>query len=250
MPMVNFPPTFQHPLIASSYTLLATLNNSCKSQPLLVYFEPCVETSPYAKIRPYIYRLDVTRVSLLTGLHYQLNRDTLIRIRIESLTSTALSVSLKQHLNIVSEHTETIVVASVTGHDEILELRIPDTIELPTVTDSRRFGITYKLHVSTKRRYGPIFIARKLFEVPITVGTLPHGTGVPTDLLSYSDDAVALNMTTRAKPKLSKSSSRRNSLDHDTLPVYDEFRPPGYSPRASFVVSSFPTIYHESYHVQ
>ncbi|KAI7854830.1 hypothetical protein BDC45DRAFT_556741 [Circinella umbellata] len=272
-PMVNFPPTFQHPLLESKYTLLATVNDIYKSKPFSVDFEPCVETSPYAKIQMYNYTRDRIRFSLVTGLYYQLQKDTLIRMRIDKLSLSSsssstdsssslsssstmssllsfstVSIALKQILTIgyrnqPDPHKESITLSSIdigSSNQQqqqedahvVVELPIPiDLVRLPTLTtmSSFRFQIAYKIIVSNKIRCGPIVIQRKLFEVPITIGTLPHGTTVSPDLLSYADEHVAQDMTTRAKPRLVISSIQRD--DNDVLPAYDDTRPPIYYPQ-------------------
>ncbi|KAG2224965.1 hypothetical protein INT45_000086 [Circinella minor] len=164
------------------------------------------------------------------------------------LSFSTVSIALKQILTIgyrnqPDPHNESITLSSIdidSSHQQqqqedaqvVMELPIPiDTVRLPTLTTMSfcRFQIAYKIIVSTKIRCGPIVIQRKLFEVPITVGTLPHGTTVSPDLLSYANEHVAQDMTTRAKPRLVISSIRRD--DNDVLPVYDDTRPPVYYPQ-------------------
>ncbi|KAI9278592.1 hypothetical protein BDA99DRAFT_492576 [Phascolomyces articulosus] len=258
MPMVNFPPPFQHSLFECKYTLVATVNDVYKSQPFLIDFEPCVETNPNAKIHTYTYTRDRIRFSLLSGLYYQLHKDTLIRIHIDKLTSSSFStliVALKQQIIIgyrqqPDPHVESTILSSVIingsnsnnqqpSYDKkdggvLVELPFPNGNDtgvnklLPTVIGSCRFSVHYKILVSTKIRCGPIVINRKLFEIPITVGTLPHGTSVSPDLRSYADENVLQDMTTCTKPRLSISSVERTT---DILPAYDAKRPPIYYPR-------------------
>ncbi|KAI9278594.1 hypothetical protein BDA99DRAFT_554208 [Phascolomyces articulosus] len=291
MPMVNFPPSFNHALLATTYTMTASVNDTYKTQQsIIMKFEPHIETSPYAKIRTYAYNCDDMNIVLLSGLHYQLHRDSSIRIKVmpsknlleqqqqhnhqqssssssssaaaAASTFTMISASLKRCLTVdgVRVRPETFSTASTSAslstliqhatasssndqqhykeddeqQGEILELQIPETVALPTVTGSSRFGVTYKIVVSAKVRCGPmIMMTRKLFEVPIHVGTMPHGTRAPDDLLSYADKDVMQDMTTRAKPRLNISPSRRDSLNGDSLPVYSGARPPPYYPQVS-----------------
>ncbi|KAG2224966.1 hypothetical protein INT45_000087 [Circinella minor] len=281
MPMVNFPHTFKHGLLDTSYTFTATINDKYKTeQPFEIKFEPHIATSPYAKIHTYTYNRDEFHITLLTGLNYQQRRDHFIRIKVvqksqqekesSSLTTlitgttTTISASLKRYLTFdgVSIRPETLSISSPSipsdcasssssilsrpdieqeDDGEILEIKIPYAAPLPSVTESSRFSAIYKVCVHVKVRCGPmIMLTRKLFEVPIHFGTMPHGTHIPDGLLSYTDDAVAKDMTTRAKPRLDLSSeSRGDSLNADVLPVYTESRPPPYYPELSPIPSAF-----------
>ncbi|KAI8142028.1 hypothetical protein BJV82DRAFT_616889 [Fennellomyces sp. T-0311] len=216
MPMVNFPSSMQHPMIASSYLLTASLNDSCKSDPLQIYFEPFIETSPRPKVSVTTYN---NNISLLTGMYYQLHTDTIIRVQVPS-TEGPFFVYLKRFLTVGKHHVESMVVSSAQGTG-VLVLAIPDSIDLPSVSHSSRYQVEYKVCV-----YGTkvLLLKRKLFDIPVTLGTLPHGTRAPDDLLSYADDGVFADMTARGKPMLRSSTGQ----EEDDLPPYDSTLPPRY----------------------
>ena len=259
-------------------------------EPFEIKFEPHLATSPYAKTHTYTYNRDGFHITLLSGLNYQQRRDHFIRIKVVqksqqeqqpplltssiTATTTTVSASLKRYLTFddVSVRPETLAVSTPSSYNgrasssssimsgpdseqgddgEILEIRIPYKAPLPSVTHSSRFSAIYKVCVNAKVRCGPmIMMTRKLFEVPIHFGTMPHGTRAPDGLLSYTDDAVAKDMTTRAKPRLDlSSSSRRDSLNADTLPVYNESRPPPYYPELSPIPSAFRDNHLDRYHI-
>jgi hypothetical protein len=115
-----------------------------------------------------------------------------------------------------------------------LTLTLPaNKSEIPvSLNYSSHLSVEYKLCISVKIRHGPIHVKKKLFELPLLLGTLPVGTRGPRQLEVYSYDTESTSM--HDKPTFLKPETREGEGE-ECLPAYSDEVPPKYLPRNTSV---------------
>ncbi|KAI9313531.1 hypothetical protein BX666DRAFT_2030313 [Dichotomocladium elegans] len=281
MPLVNYPPTFQHHLVASQIVLIAHMEychnrkeddappQVCDSDPYPIHFLPILVTNS-ASIIP---KQPECRVSssnsdddpvyndprhcvenehgrlVLPKTRFNVQNTEFIPVQLCILTTTTTSSSspspshrvrlqLKRVLTVIhgsnrrtvsdimsTRYLDTKSNTNNTPPSSYTRLALPRNC-VPSVTYSDRFQIVYQITVSVRTKHGFILTWKKLFEIPITLGTLPEGTTAPADLVKYNDPCIAIEPTGRWKPRF-----LRGSHQDEGLPAYDCVRPPEYTQR-------------------
>jgi hypothetical protein len=256
MPVINYPPTFQHHLISSAFKFIVSVERPGKlpilSRGFPVTFRPIIETAPVKNIHPFTEETKLTNHVLaqlsLPRLAYNVIDERSIPVSIQILSDTheednislsQLRVSLKRYYDINYKNfsrSETTVIAETVYPNTIhacpyslsLPLSLPEpNNDLPySLAYSPYLKIEYKLVVTAKVRHGPLAVKKKLFEIPILLGTLPAGTQAPRQLenFNYNNENVQLkNMPSFLRPQ------PRETEDEECLPAYDsDCVPPRY----------------------
>lgn len=268
MPVINFPPTFQHHLIATAFNMVVSVEKAGEpsailSKPAPVYFQPIIETIPIKNLRAFTdeSRLTthvITQVSVprLAYNMYDKNQSISVTVQFisdnpheeQSMSMSQLRVYIKRYYSINYKTFSRNEATIITHYDHPkLPTSTPSTVtmkldlptcqsELPaTLTYSPHLTIEYKLVVVAKVRHGPINVKKKLFEMPIMFGTLPAGTRGPRQLEPYS--ALVDNRSIlHSKPQFLRPET--DSQDEEFLPAYDsEGIPPAYMSRISSIQS-------------
>ncbi|CEP12066.1 hypothetical protein [Parasitella parasitica] len=258
MPVINYPPTFHHHLIATAFNMVVSISKAGESSPILsklipICFQPIIETIPIKNLHAFTesHRLTshITTLVSVPRLAYNItdkNQSVPVTVQFTSGHSSdehfpisQLRVYIKRYYSI-NYKTFSRNEATMIAHNDYpklpatcpctvsMKLALPNQEELPaTLSYSPHLTIQYKLVVSVKIRHGPIHVKKKLFDMPIVFGTLPAGTRAPRQLESYSD-IVENRASINNKPHFLRPQPR-NQNDEEFLPVYDgEGVPPAY----------------------
>ncbi|KAI8373647.1 hypothetical protein EDC96DRAFT_499046 [Choanephora cucurbitarum] len=259
MPMINFPPTFHHHLIATAFNMIVSVDKANETTPILskpfpVQFQPTIETIPIKNLHAF------TETSKLTNhvnaqvsvprLAYNVNdANQAISVTIQfssledeqSLNMSQLRVYLKRYYSINYKsfsRSEATIVAHY-DHPKLpstcpstvnMKLNLPSNQdELPaTLVYSPHLTIEYKLVVVAKVRHGPIHIKKKLFDLPVMFGTLPAGTRAPRLLEPYS--AIVENRSSmHSKPQFIRPEPRAPDEEEFLPPYNSDSVPPAYN---------------------
>ncbi|KAI8070544.1 uncharacterized protein B0P05DRAFT_580421 [Gilbertella persicaria] len=260
MPVINFPPTFHHHLIATAFNMIVSLEKANEPSPILskpfpVYFQPIIETVPIKNLHAFTeetkltnhitahvsvprlaYNINDKNQSILVTANFQSDlRDE------QSLNMSQLRVYIKRYYNINYKTFSRNEATIITHYDHpklpsscpstvTMKLSLPaNPTELPaTLTYSPHLTVEYKLVVVAKVRHGPIHVKKKLFDMPIMFGTLPAGTRAPRQLEPYS--AIVENRSTiNSKPQFIRPEPRGQG-EEEFLPPYDsDSVPPAYN---------------------
>ncbi|KAI8393738.1 uncharacterized protein BYT42DRAFT_552092 [Radiomyces spectabilis] len=258
MPLINYPPSFDHYLIATTFTLIASLERpgetSFYTAPFNVHFYPILETSPQKPLSAFQKETQITaRIHArlrLPSVSFNLleTKHIPIALTLQSTQSSPdkyefpisnIRLYLKRYITIVHKtfsRTEALTITHLehrlshnSAVDIMTSLPIP-YYQAPTTTYSNRFTVEYKLCVSVKIRHGPLVTRKKIFAIPITFGTLMPGAQLPPDLMSYAETWVIEDTSLRTKPKFLRHTPMN---DQPQLPAYDLIRPPSYKTVAS-----------------
>lgn len=258
MPVINYPPSFQHHLIATAFHMIVSVTKAGEtapilSKPVLVCFQPIIETIPVKNLQAFTEETRLTNqvysivsVPRLAYSIYDRNQSIDITVQLNSennndnITLSQLRVYIKRYYSIsykTFSRTETAVIANLdqpklsgTCPSTItMKLKLPEESEdLPaTLNYSPHLTVQYKLVVSAKVRHGPIHVKKKLFDMPIIFGTLPAGTRAPRQLEPYSnlvDNRDVIN----SKPTFLRPEPKNNPNEDEFLPAYGGDRPPAY----------------------
>ncbi|CAO3656143.1 unnamed protein product [Mucor hiemalis] len=259
MPVINFPPTFQHHLIATAFNMVVSVTKAGESQPILskpvpVCFQPIVETIPVKNM--YAFREEtklnnhITSIVSVPRLAYNIfdqNQSVPVTVHLQTddesydtIPISQLRVHIKRYYNI-NYKTFSRTEATVVTHAELakpsntcpstmtIKLALPTGQEElpPTLTYSPHLTIEYKLVVTAKVRVGPIHMRKKLFDMPIIFGTLPAGTKAPRQLEPYSN-IIENRSGMQSKPNFLRPEPKTPG-DEECLPAYDGKNvPPAY----------------------
>lgn len=255
MPVINFPPTFHHHLIATAFNMIVSVEKAYENLPILskpvpVYFQPIVETIPIKILHAFTEETKITNhvsahvsVPRLAYNIYDKNQSIPVTIQFHShhqehIHISQLRVYIKRYYSInyktFSRNEATVVAhydhprAPTTCPSTVtMKLDLPAQEELPaTLTYSPHLTVEYKLVVSVKIRHGPIHVKKKLFEMPIIFGTLPAGTRAPRQLESYSN-ILENRSAIHSKPTFLRPEPK--SEEEECLPAYDDTLPPAYN---------------------
>ncbi|ORE10830.1 hypothetical protein BCV72DRAFT_3382 [Rhizopus microsporus var. microsporus] len=251
MPVINFPPTFQHHLIATTFGMIVSIerpnSKPILSKPVPLQFQPIIETMPVKNLNGFKEQTKLTQQLsaqvLIPRLAYSIHEDHLsVPLTVQFLSQdetnltgvSQLRAYIKCYYQIsykTFSRSEVTTVADylqskLPSNSLSIQLRIPDKDKLtPTLTYSRHLTVEYKLVITVKVRHGPLNIKKKLFEAPIIFGTLPPGTRAPRQLEAYSqivDNTSALH----SKPTFLRPEPVN---EEEFLPAYDsEEIPPAY----------------------
>ncbi|KAG0187935.1 hypothetical protein DFQ28_005650 [Apophysomyces sp. BC1034] len=253
LPLVNYPPSFEHHFIATTFTLAASLERpgqeSFQSDACNIYFQPILETSLVKPLGPYTEEVKIAGTIYafvsLPSLAYNVFEHKKIPVRLSIHSSrqqteksdsfAQIHVYLKRHMTIFHDsfsRTEATTISQVDqrvapGDDITVNLHLPQD-QTVTLCYSKRFSIDYRVGISVKTRHGPLITKKKLLSIPITFGTLPVGARAPADLTKFTDDRIINDTTLRTKPKFLRPMRWENEL-----PAYDLVRPPSYSTAVS-----------------
>jgi hypothetical protein len=259
MPVINFPPTFQHHLIATAFNMVVSVEKAGETSPILskpvpVCFQPIVETIPIKNLRAFtgesrsnhvIAQVSVPRLAYSI---YDKNQSIPVTVQFisdnpneeQTMSMSQLRVYIKRYYSInykTFSRNEATVIAhydhpklpTSTPSTVTMKLDLPTCqSDLPaTLTYSPHLTIEYKLVVIAKVRHGPINVKKKMFEMPIMFGTLPAGTRGPRQLEPYS--ALVDNRSTlHSKPQFLRPEPKTQD-EEEFLPAYDsEGIPPAY----------------------
>lgn len=253
LPMINYPPTLQHHLIATAFNIAVSVvkTNDSVSKSFPVYFRPIIETLLLRSIYTEEHKLSqhISAIVTVPKLAYNINeRNQSIPVKVQLYTDNQenihishLCVYIKKSFKIkymTSTKNEDTVVASY-DHVKIpttcpsnlsLKLDLPDSAELfpATLNYSPYLTIQYRLVVTVKIRHGPITFKKKLFNTPVIFGTLPVGMAAPRQLEPYSD--IKENTASiHCKPTFLRSQPKETS-EEEILPAYDSIgKPPSYT---------------------
>ncbi|GAA5804174.1 hypothetical protein HPULCUR_009660 [Helicostylum pulchrum] len=253
LPMINYPPTLQHHLIATAFNIVVSVvkANDSVSKTFPVYFQPIIETLLLRPKYTEEHKLSqrISAIVTVPKLAYNINeRNKSIPVKVQLYTDNQenihishLCVYIKKCFKIkykTCTKNEDTVVASY-DHVKIpttcpsnlsLKLDLPDSAELfPATLDySPYLTIQYKLVVTVKIRHGPINFKKKIFDTPVIFGTLPVGMTAPRQLESYSD--IKENTASiHCKPTFLKPQLKE-TLEEENLPAYDSIgKPPSYT---------------------
>jgi hypothetical protein len=254
MPVINFPPTFHHHLIATAFNMIVSVEKAGESTPILskpvpVCFQPIVETIPIKNLHAFTEEHKITNhvsthvsVPRLAYNIYDKNQCIPVTIQFQSdhqeqIHISQLRVYIKRYYGISYKSFSRNEATVVTHYDHpkapttcpstvIMKLNLPSQDELPaTLNYSAHLTVEYKLVVTVKIRHGPIHVKKKLFEMPIIFGTLPAGTRAPRQLESYSN-VVDNRATINSKPTFLRPEPKTE--EEECLPAYDSALPPAY----------------------
>ncbi|KAI7870220.1 hypothetical protein BDF14DRAFT_1775950 [Spinellus fusiger] len=258
LPLINYPPSFNHSLIACTFSLVASIERpnkrSFSTTPYFLQYHPMIETCPMKTYQPYQQIVDLTSSSTarisLPSLSYNILDSKSVPVKVDLLSThlsnrfpmaTHLIITLKRFMKISRGNfyrNETVLISEV-------ERRIDTTIKqllihLPLISEntnlkttatlnySRYLSLTYKISIGVKYRHAPFVSTKKLLcVIPIQLGTLPTGCQAPSEMMVFTEPRVSQDTTVLTRPKFIKSSR----LERDSqLPVYDEKKPPSYTP--------------------
>ncbi|CAO3611321.1 unnamed protein product [Mucor fragilis] len=258
MPVINYPPTFHHHLIATAFNMVVSVRKAGEPAPILskmvpICFQPIIETIPIKNLHAFTetHRLTnhITAQVSVPRLAYNINDKhqsvpLTVQFHSDSLSDehfpiSQLRVYIKRYYSInykTFSRNEATMIAHY-DHPKLpsacpctvsMKLNLPSPEDLPaTLTYSPHLTVEYKLVVSVKIRHGPIHVKKKLFDMPIIFGTLPAGTRAPRQLEPYSaivENRASLN----SKPHFLRPQPR-NQNDEEFLPAYDgDGIPPAY----------------------
>ncbi|KAF7726734.1 hypothetical protein EC973_008508 [Apophysomyces ossiformis] len=256
LPLVNYPPSFDHHFIATTFMLNASLERpgqeSFHSSPRKIQFQPILETSLVKPLGTYAEEVKISNAVhafvSLPSLAYNIFEHQKIPVRLSIRSGRqqteraesfyVLHIYLKRYMTIVHDsfsRTEAVTVSYVdervaAGDDVTVHLRLPPD-QTVTLDYSNRFTLYYRVGISVKTRHGPLITKKKLLSIPVTFGTLPAGARAPADLTKFSDDRVMNDTSLQTKPKFLRPIRCENEL-----PAYDLLRPPSYSTAMSSAV--------------
>ncbi|KAG2202140.1 hypothetical protein INT47_008112 [Mucor saturninus] len=261
MPVINFPPTFQHHLIATAFQLIVSVTKGGESLPILskpatVCFQPIIETIPVKNLYAFTEETKVSShisaVVTVPRLAYNINdknQSISVVVQFQSVSNSQdnvsvsqLRVQIKRYYSInykTFSRNETTVIAQhdhprVTSAGTVsINLDLPNSPdELPsTLTYSPHLTVEYKLVVTAKVRHGLMSFRKRLFEMPVIFGTLPAGTKAPRQLEPYSN-IVDNRSIMHSKPAFLRPEPKAED-DSEFLPAYGDDRPPAYNNNAS-----------------
>ena len=265
MPVVNFPPTFQHHLIATAFNLFVSVQKAGENVPICskpwpIAFRPIVETIPVKNLHAFTEETKltntITAMVSVPRLAYNIHdKHQFIPVTVrfhadkqqEPIHISQLRTYVKRYYGISYKTFSRNEATIITQYDHpklpttcpstiTMKLRIPEESDLPaTLTYSPHLKVGYKLVVCAKMRHGPIHIKKKLFEMPIIFGTLPAGTRAPRQLEPYSK-LVENRSIILSKPVFLRSDHAEQD-EQENLPAYDSGdMPPVYSNSISSAV--------------
>lgn len=257
MPVINFPPTFHHHLIATAFQMVVSVTKGGEPSPILskpatIFFQPIIETIPvknlYAFTEETKLSSHLSAIVTVPRLAYNINdKNQSISVVVqfqsdnsnqENISVSHLRVHIKRYYSInyktFSRNETTVIVQhdhprlTSTGTISIkLDLpNSPDELP-PTLTYSPHLTVEYKLVVSAKVRHGLINLRKKLFEMPVIFGTLPAGTKAPRQLEPYSN-IVDNRSIMHSKPAFLRPEPKAED-ESEFLPAYGDDRPPAYN---------------------
>jgi hypothetical protein len=251
MPVINFPPTFQHHLIATAFSMIVSVERPKQmpilSKPVHLQFQPIIETMPVKNLHALIEETrlgqSVSAKVSIPRLAYNIYQDVLsipITIQFFSPDENLMGISqlhayIKRYYQINYKTFSRNEVTTITSHHLAklpssntltFQLKMPEREEIPpTLTYSNHLKIEYRLVVTVKVRHGPLNMKKKLFDAPLTFGTLPPGTRAPRQLEPYSR-LVDNRSSVHSKPTFLKPEP---VSEEEFLPAYDsEEIPPSY----------------------
>lgn len=243
LPMINFPPTFQHHLITTSFHLLVCVDKGDRQQPIMskmvpVYFQPIISLDHTAAEETVKLTNSVSVLVSTPRLGFNIvdthqSIPVTVKLISKKMNEITLHVCLKRTYNInykTFSRRETMVIAERSEEwcsGTTIGLDIPPLL-FPTLTYSPYLSIEYNLTVTAKVRHGPIHVKKKILDIPVRFGTVPVGAVIPTQLEPYSA-IVNNNSQFECKPHFIRAESRQLE-DVEFLPPYsDEDLPPTYT---------------------
>lgn len=188
MPVINFPPTFHHHLIATAFHMFVSVQKAgepipIQSKPWPIAFQPIVETIPIKNLHAFTEETKLTNhVSTIVSVPrlayniYDKNQSIPITVQFHSSNPheqthiSQLRVYIKRYYGISYKTFSRNEATIITQYDHpklpttcpstvTMKLRLPETTEnsLPaTLTYSPHLSVEYKLVVLAKIRHGPI----------------------------------------------------------------------------------------------
>jgi hypothetical protein len=273
MPVINFPPTFHHHLIATAFHMIVSVKKAGESSPILsklvpVHFQPIIETIPIKNLHGFTKETRITNhVSAIVSVPrlayniYDKNQSIPVTVHFQSdndnqdapISVSQLRVHIKRYYSInyksFSRNEATVIahydhpkISSTCPSSVTMKLNLPEgPVDLPaTLIYSPHLTIEYKLVVSARIPHGPISMKKKLFDMPIIFGTLPAGTKAPRQLEPYSN-IVDNHSVVHSKPNFLRPEPKTPG-DEEFLPAYDSIgKPPAYHNAASSSGSAGPS---------
>jgi hypothetical protein len=192
LPMVNYPPSFEHPMCSCTFTLIAILESENQRRK---YFERPVRYIPYIETSPLKNHYTLSSQQCMVALpSISYLPSDIIPITYSSGTNplVSLTVKLRRRLTYGDEEIENSfdeVVCreetrfNVTTYSGTTYLSLPEST-IPTIDYSNRMSMTYILDVTLKRT--KLLGTAAHFTIPLTIGTMGPGIRTPADLKSYS----------------------------------------------------------------
>lgn len=266
MPVINYPPTFHHHLIATSFHVLVCVDKGDGSTPIIskmlpVRFQPIIETIPIKNLVPFKEETKlpnhISAQVIVPQLAFNiLDHGQSIPVTVNFMSNddqqqiplSHLRVYIKRYYSInykTFSRNEAAIIAqydhaklpSVCPCSINMKLDIPSNAEElpPTTSYSQHLSIHYKLVVSVKIRHGPIHVKKKLFEMPLLFGTLPAGTRAPRQLEAYSN--IVENRTSLENAPHFIRPEPKQPDEEEFLPAYDgDNVPPDYTANTAILI--------------
>ncbi|KAI9030010.1 hypothetical protein CLU79DRAFT_695530 [Phycomyces nitens] len=257
LPLVNYPPSFSHHLVACTFSLVGSIERPgerpFQTAPLNLQYHPILETCPLKIPKPYIQyvKLSHSLTACVSLVHTSFNILETEKIPIEisfcgetdptkfTPTITHVELSLKRFMKVSRGpfyRNEAVLISRVdrrlTEGGGSLQFNVPLISEntnlktTATLNYSHHLSLSYQISVSIKVRHRPFMSTKRLLcVVPITLGTLPPGGRIPSDMMVFTESRVVHDTTLLTKPKFMRPIEY--SPEHQ-LPAYDSQRPPSY----------------------
>ncbi|KAG1447413.1 hypothetical protein G6F56_009270 [Rhizopus delemar] len=214
MPVVNFPPTFHNHSIDIEFVMFVSAQRPKQtpiiSKPIELQFQPIIETITTKNLHVSVQKTQLTRhitaqVSV-PRLAYNIHEDLLsIPVTVKFLSEDEYHLGVSQlqiyitrcyqvfYKNYSRSETTTITSCEIkklhthsTTHSFQLKLDDQKKNIQPTLNYSSCLKVEYRMVVAVKVRHGLINIKNKLFDEPLTFGTLSPGVSTPRLLEPYT----------------------------------------------------------------
>ncbi|KAF7725660.1 hypothetical protein EC973_009467 [Apophysomyces ossiformis] len=240
MPLVNYPPSFHHHLVACHFTLIASFERPgippFLSEPCHIPYLPMLETCPSKQPVAYHRQIEVLQqhsidINIPSLSVNVTGGGTLpVRLHVDDLSSiTHVYLALNRHLHVSHgkyrrDETWLMYQQEQRLTNSVTDLLLPIPSVGPTVTYSNICTVKYTLDISVKVRKGYLSRKKQLVSLPLFFGTLDRGICTPANLMLFTDDWVARDQTLLTKPKFLRLDS-----EDDYLPPYDTQKPPAYA---------------------
>ncbi|KAI7863715.1 hypothetical protein BDF14DRAFT_1841406 [Spinellus fusiger] len=265
LPLVNFPPSFEHHFIASTFSLVASFERDngepIYSEPFFAYFQPIIEIEPIKSATEYT---EAYRVSNNTFLYF-----TIPRLSYNILDTQHLSIKISTYKNKFSERSShpnyylrvylkrnlTIFHAGYSRNEDItitqLECRIDRynkgsnhheseesknsheiTVHLPLEALAQVASLEYSNRFSIHYR---LFVSMKLRHSLISsyknIFSAPIDFGTLSPGMRSPEGLIffADEGRSRQSVPLPRPKFLKPAQTDDQLPLYDMTRPPSYS---------------------
>jgi hypothetical protein len=215
LPMVNYPPSFEHHLCKCSFRLVAVLQ--VENQPRR-YCERQIRYIPYIETSPLKSHHTVTSQKCtitLPSLSYVPSDNIPISYDSSQHALSAISVKLCRRLSYG-------MAGTINRMDEFVYQTdtLPDNLT-PSIDYSDFMSMSYTLEISVKRN--KLLGTAVHLKVPITIGTMGPGIRTPTELKTYRVAQPGTPSTRNTTPAFVPRIEYE-----DCLPEYDDCRLPTY----------------------